>query len=484
MVRGEMAAHDPPPGRLGLAPGDRRELRGQGAAETLARRILWPAAAVLSAALVELLIANRLVNQQTKTAVAVAAVPAVIVGVGALIASRLQLLVYAALALPFLGGTVNKGHSLHGYLVYPSDVIVYLALGAWVASWLISTPAKRPAWPRSALLGWPLLFFAVFILIGLERGHVSYGTSYFGGPIRLVLYAAIAVAIDPGSPRATFAAITRIFYVGAIIVVATGLLRVVHGTTIDAQLSTGGHRYIALSDAALVSGTLAIALLNLELDHRVVRRLVHLAFAILAATGVILAFGRTVFLADAVALPLLLVAFRGARRGLLVVLPLILPLVVVGVLFMPTEFSPLVNTLKERVAVAHTTQDANVRWREGTNNAVWQQVGFGLPASFVFQHQEVQIGQDPHNGYLYLWAGAGIFALAGFVLLLLTFARSAWRRFRESVGTERALVGWCLAMWLILAVNIATAPFLDYPRLDLLLWIVLLVPTMGVPQRR
>ena len=94
--------------------------------------------------------------------------------------------------------------------------------------------------------------------------------------------------------------------------------------------------------------------------------------------------------------------------------------------------------------------DANVQWRLRANRAVLEQfreqplvgVGFGRRSGFFIEVENettglpalrrVEIGQDPHNGYVFLLAGGGILALGTFALLLGTFAIDVVRRYRTN----------------------------------------------------
>ena len=78
--------------------------------------------------------------------------------------------------------------------------------------------------------------------------------------------------------------------------------------------------------------------------------------------------------------------------------------------------------------------------------------GFGRETEFFIQVKDsagflvpfrLQIFQDPHNGYLWLWAGGGIIALGAFLAVLATFVVDAVRRFRGTNDEiERLIVLW------------------------------------------
>ena len=79
--------------------------------------------------------------------------------------------------------------------LWGADYLLINAVGSWAAAWLIAPGGKRPSLPKSPLLSWPLLVFAVFIGMGVVRGHERWGLSYFSQPVRFVIYAGIAFAI-------------------------------------------------------------------------------------------------------------------------------------------------------------------------------------------------------------------------------------------------------------------------------------------------
>jgi hypothetical protein len=105
-------------------------------------------------------------------------------------------------------------------------------------------------------------------------------------------------------------------------------------------------------------------------------------------------------------------------------------------------------------------------------------LGFGRETQYVWQGFYYRVKGDPDNSYVFLLAGGGILALGGFLLLLGSFVRDAFKRLRSAVGTDRGLVIWALSAWFILAVNFAMAPFLPRPKIVLSFWAVMLVPAL------
>ena len=99
-----------------------------------------------------------------------------------------------------------------------------------------------------------------------------------------------------------------------------------------------------------------------------------------------------------------------------------------------------------------------MQWRLRANRAVLEQfreqplfgVGFGRRSEFFIEVENettglpalhrAEIGQDPHNGYVFLLAGGGILALGTFALLLGTFALDVVRRYRSSSDPRSRLI--------------------------------------------
>ena len=124
--------------------------------------------------------------------------PVALVAIGWLIASNRAVLVFAAFGLCLLAPLpVTDPLPVHvGIQVYPSDLLVLLALVSWAAAWLLNPETARPSLPRTQVLGWPLLLFGVALLAAIIRGHERYGESLFSLPLRFVVYAGIAFAIS------------------------------------------------------------------------------------------------------------------------------------------------------------------------------------------------------------------------------------------------------------------------------------------------
>jgi hypothetical protein len=166
------------------------------------------------------------------------------------------------------------------------------------------------------VLGWPLLAFAVLLVPGIVRGHERYGVSLVSQPVRLVIYAGVALAMTEIRPAQAWRWITAGLYAGAVweailaaYYIATGKSQ----TSIDV-LSTGGTRVLSLTTGMFLATVLVAAIVNIDLERSTGRRLVHMFFGLVAACGMVLSYGRTTFLALAVVLVFLVWALPEARR--------------------------------------------------------------------------------------------------------------------------------------------------------------------------
>ena len=419
----------------------------------------------------------------------VAIAPVLLVAAAALIASNRAILVFGASALD-LSGIRPLRQAVLGSSVFPSDIILVLALASWAAAWLIAPGGRRPTWPRSPLLGWPLVLLAVLVGAGIVRGHERWGLSYFSQPLRFVLYAGIAFAIADLKPRDAWRGIVVVFYAGAVLNAILAVYYLGTGTVQQESLrdlSTGGTRALTLTTALYLAGAFLLALLNLEREQRFGRRLLHLTICVLAGFGIVVSYGRGVFYALGVIILVLFLTRSRLRRATLLVLPIVICALVVGSLATHGG-SGFLPGLTKRIT---TTSDASVGWRRAANAAIWEQVqdspivgvGFGKGASFVVGFARYDITQDPHNSYLFLWAGGGILALASFLLLFVIFLRDSWRRYQHQADLPRTLIVWCVAFWFCIALNTLSGPWLTQANVLLTLWILMLLP-MTVPYAR
>ena len=270
----------------------------------------------------------------------VGALPALLLLLGGLIAGHTAILVFAALGLALTGipAFTEPLPVPGGTQIFPSDVILFLAIAAWAADRLMKRErdASRPAGPLAT--SWPLLALAMCISLAVLRGHERYGQGLFGQPMRIVIYAAIAVALIGVEPRVLWRGITVVFYLGAVIQSGFALFFMATGQsqTDSLALSTGGTRILALGTAMYLVGSLLCALLNLERsEDRFAAQIVHAVVAGLALFGIIVSFGRTTYAAVALLIPALLILRRRLRRSLLWLVPLLVPFLIVVALLAP-----------------------------------------------------------------------------------------------------------------------------------------------------
>jgi O-antigen ligase len=428
--------------------------------------------------------------------IAVALLPAVAIAFGAFVASTPAWLVYAALALNILYPLpLDKPLPLRGGVsLYLPDVLVALALAGWAAGALVTREARGLRWPRTPVLGWPFALFAVLVVLATVRGHERYGVSLLSIPLRLVVYAGIGAAMGALKPRQTYRALLVVFYLGAIWQTLVGVYYLATGSsdTSTGQISTGGIRVLAGSAAIFLSGSFLLALLSLLRTGLAREQAVHLAMLAISAFGIVLTFQRTTFAAIGLVVPVLFLLVRRLPTNVASYLPLCAPFVAAFALLLPTVAPQIGPTLVQRLT-ATPASDSSARWRQAAIGAVFQQVrespitgvGFGRQASFTLNGVRVQLSQDPHDQFIYLWAGGGLLLLGSFVLLLATFLVDAVRRARRASGEARLLIVWCVSLWFVFVVNAFTGIILTTENLLLPFWVLLLLPAIvTVGERR
>jgi O-antigen ligase len=427
--------------------------------------------------------------------VALAVLPVTLIAIGSLIASNRTILVFAAIAINLFSPIPLTGAlPLHGGIqIYPSDILVLLAVAAWVAAWLVNPKEDRPSSLGTSLLSWPLLIFAVTLVPAIIQGHERYGEKLVSVPLRLLVYAGIAAAVTDLKPRDAYRWLVGLFYAGTVWQTGVAIYGYATGTsaTSAVDLSTGGERVLAGSTAMFMAAALLLALLNLELDRPAGRTALHLVMAALATFALVSTFSRTTFAAVGLLIPLFFLAFRriGLRTGAF--LPLIAPALVLVALLIPKADPTLFPTFANRITAKPST-DTSVEWRQKAISAVWTQVhespltgvGFGRTASFEIESVRTKITQDPHNQFIYLWAGGGLVLVASFVLLLLVYLIESWRRFRRGSREERRLIFWVVSVWLVFVINSATGVILTSPSLLLTFWVLMVLPMIVRRQER
>ena len=447
------------------------------------------------AALANVAVAVALTNGKALAAVPLALLPVILLALGVLLSGRRVVLAYIALGLTFTGLRV-AGDPLPlpgGVAVYATDLILIVAIGSWLAERLVTR--QRPAGTGMAIpaaFTWSVLALTVGVALAVVRGNEQYGTGLFGQPIRIVIYAAIAVALVDVTAAALWRGVTVVFYTGAVVSFLYALYYMATGgsQTQSVDLSTGGTRILALSTATYLVGSLVCALLNLERStDRFAHQVGHAAIASIAFFGIVVAFGRTTFAALAVILTVLFVTMRTMRRTLLWLLPLLLPALIAVFLLIPVFAPTLAPTLVSRFTDS-SSSDINVEWRrrgrevalEGIDQHLVTGFGFGRPVRFVFLGEVQDLTGDPHNSFVYLLAGGGLLAIGGLLAVMIAYAVGALRRLRRAVGVEKSLLIWSLCTWFAFVVNAFYGPVLTDSTMLMTIWILMILPWV-VPRR-
>ena len=464
--------------------------------ESALRRFLtlWAAAALVAASAG----LGLMLTTARAQGVALAMVPVALVAIGSLIASNRAVLIFAAFALCLLGPLpVTHALPLHaGIQVYPSDVLVVLAVASWAVAWLISPEEARPSVLRTQLLGWPLVLFGITLLAAVIRGHERYGESLFSVPLRFLLYAGIACAVTDLKGRDAYRWLIVVFYAGTMWQVGVAIYGYATGTsaTTAVNLSTGGVRVLAGSTAMFMAGALLLALLSLETSRSAIDMALHLSMAALATFALVSTSDRTTFALVSILVPLTLLVFRRVGLRAVAYLPLLAPFLVLVALLVPKIDPTIFPTFVDRIT-ANPSTDVSAAWRLKANAAVWKQqvskaplsgVGFGLPVRFIAppNNAHYDVGQDPHNQFLYLWAGGGLLLFGSFLLLLVIYLLEAFSRLGGATIEERHLIFWCVSVWFVFIVNSLTGIILTQPDLLLVFWILMLVPMTVRPAEK
>lgn len=420
--------------------------------------------------------------------------PALLLALGSLVESHRATLAWVALALNFTGlPFVSEPLPLPGSVrVYLADLVLLLALGAWAASALSRVEARNPV-RLSTVFRIPFALFALTIGVGIVLGNLRYGTTIVGQPLRLVLYAAIALALTDLTPHAAWRSVTTVFYAGACVQLVWALYYLATGGSQTASdvLSTGGVRILALSIAIYLTGSLVCALLNLERERMPGRQLLHAAIAAISLFGIVVSFGRTTYAAVVLILPLLLATRRYLRRALLWLLPLVLPALVAATLVLVSSAPGVVETLENRL-LGTSGNDSAVEWRqraiagalEGIGDDLLTGLGFGRESRFVANDELVVFRGDPENSYVWILAGAGLCGLASFLVLCGTYVVDCLRRIRGTDEVGQALVIWSLATWTAFMVNALTGPIFADPEMLLTIWVLMALPSCVTPRQR
>jgi O-antigen ligase len=462
--------------------------------------VLEGPAFALAAAGSAALVAFVLVELGPLAAIALASLPVIAVGVVYVVTSGQYLTFAAAIMLPMLAYP-GFGLPVTGTLYY-QDVFAAIALGALIFARFLGR-GRIPAIPRTPVLGVPFVLFGAAIISATIRGHYEYGASLFGQPLRLVMYAAIVAGLIGMTVPRMYRLLHVLFYTGAVYVALVAAFFIATGGSTTSQdiLSTGGTRPISITTSTYCAGALFLALLNLRFGIGHGPRLLHLGMAALALFGVVAGFGRAVYASVGIVGLLLLLTSPRLRSAILSVLPLALPFIVVLFIGVTQAAPELVSSIEGRLFSAPET-DTNVRWRVEANRAVLEQVreapitgvGFGRGSAFFLEVPDpvtgwptfprVEIGQDPHNGYVYLLAGGGVIALGTFLLLIGTFAGDAVKRYRRATDPRaRVLLLWAPALLFVFLFNAASGATFAVPENILTIWALLVLPAVVQPGR-
>jgi hypothetical protein len=415
--------------------------------------------------------------------------PVLLVAVAVLADADGTILVIAALTLELTIPQLNQALPLGiGTEIFPSDVVVVLAVAAWFVERGFRTEAKSPALPslRSPALGLPLLLFAVVIGESAVRGHNAYGASLVGRPLRMFLYAAIALAIVRVDTRRLYKAIVIAFYTATVWELLNAFYYMANGgsQSIAPDLSTGGTRYLSIAVSLYLSGTFFLALINLSIATSAGARPLHAAMLILSAVEIGLAFSRGTFITVGLLGSILFIFLRDVRRGALSMLPLVVPLFLLGVLFLARSNSTVIPTFVKRINPS-ITADQSVHWRQKANDELLKQyhsaplfgVGFGKDINFTIDFQDVHTTQQAHNDFLYILAGSGIVGLASFLLVISASIGDALRRLRTTVEPhERALLLFASITAASFLLNGLVEPLITLPSVVLTIWTLMLLP--------
>lgn len=414
-----------------------------------------------------------------------AALPLVGLGATAIAFQARWVLFFAAFAAAFYGSPLTDRLALGGAGIWISDLLVAAAVGGWLVEWMMKPSARRPRLNRTAVLGVPCLLFALALLIAAARGHERYGTSIIGMPLRLGLYAAIATTLTGLTPRQALHGLTIVFYVGAVFQAGVASFHLATGTsaTEHLNLSTGGIRYIGLAAGTYAAGTVWLALLNLSRDRR--HSELHLAMLAISSYTVLVAYYRTVYLALGIVILVGLLSSSSLRRTTFAAVPLLVPFLVVGVLGLATLQPKIVTTFTERLSTP-ASQDESVTWRGHAYQAVLTSaseehllgIGFGRETSFSINGQPNVVTGDPHNGYIYVYVGGGIVALAALILVMLVFLLDVARRWRWADEEGRTLLAFVLGTWLIFMIHSASEPIFTSPLMILSIWSFMVLPSL------
>jgi O-antigen ligase len=420
--------------------------------------------------------------------------PIFLIVVATLTGADATVLVVAALTLELTVAPLNDALPLGTSIqVFPSDVVLVLALTAWFVERVGRRPDRttaRPTRRRSPVLGVPLALFTIAIATAAYRGHVAFGESLVGRPARMFLYAAIACAIVRVDAQRLYKGIVIAFYSATIWQAFNAAYYMATGgsQSIAPDLSTGGTRVLSIAVSLYLSGTFFLALINLALSRPYGPKPLHAAMLVLSGVEIALAFSRGTFITLVLLSAILFLFLRDVRSAALAPLPLVIPVLIAGVLVLARTNSTVIPTFVKRINPS-ISADNSVKWRQKANGELLKQfheapffgVGFGKDIHFVLEGQEVNTSQQAHNDFLYLLAGSGIFGLGSFLLVVFAAIGNALYRLKWATEPyERALLLFAAIGAAGFILNGLVEPLITLPSVILTIWTLLLLP-LAVP---
>jgi O-antigen ligase len=400
-------------------------------------------------------------------------------------------LVFATFAIGIVGDPLDARLPLpFGFGVWLADLILAAALGGWLLEWLLSPTRGRPVLPRTPVLGVAYLAFVATLVIGAWRGHERYGATLIGMPLKLAAYAGLVTAMTALTPRRALASLTVTLYGTSVFAALLAAYHVATGTSSTAylDLSTGGIRYVGVNPATFAAAAVLLALVNLA--GRPTRPSLHLAGLMLSGFVVVVAYTRSVYLALALVLLVGLAGSPRLRSATLRSMPILVPVALIAMLLAARAAPDLPSTLVERVTSPAAT-DSSVEWRArayktvlaGVREEPVLGVGFGRKTSFSLGGMPNVIEGDPHNGFIYVYAGGGLLALTALVVLLGVFLADAGRRWRRADFDGRMLIAWAVASWCVFMLHAASEPMFTEPATISAIWVLMLLPALaGAPR--
>jgi O-antigen ligase len=233
-----------------------------------------------------------------------------------------------------------------------------------------------------------------------------------------------------------------------------------------------------------VAGGMIIALLSITRSRSFSDVKLDWAILALGTYEQILALSRTTLLALVILVPVILLSSRRSRRQLLTV-ALILGVLTFSIILVANPSTPAPVASFEKRIFDTNSQDPEILWRaqaadamlSGLDSHLLTGFGFGRSPFFTIEDTYVQVqGGDPHDGFIYLLSGGGIFALASFLGVLFIGFRRLMRRTAGAPAEDSLVLWWSGAFLVVYLFNVATLPVISIVFFMPTLWILLGVP--------